>query len=254
MGDRNNDGPLEVTKKEQAALSLMRIKVEALDPASKGIDDATLLRFLYARSLNVEKSTKFFIQHQLWRRSFVPLGYIPEEGIAQELKKERIFLQGHDKQGRAIGVLLASRHFDFSHDVEDLKRYVVYAFDKAIVSTKNRQGNFLIIIDLADLRLKNIDIRGILACLNILQDHYPERLGKLFVIHVPYIFWGAWRMIYPFIDEMTRKKILFVDDKNLQVTLLKEISQDQLPDLYGGLLPLVPIHLSAVPNWPHRNT
>lgn len=36
-------------------------------------------------------------------------------------------------------------------------------------------------------------------------------------------------------------QISFVENKKLRSTLLAEIDEDQLPDVYGGKLPLVPI-------------
>ena len=42
-----------------------------------------------------------------------------------------------------------------------------------------------------------------------MQNYYPERLGKALMIHVPYIFMKAWKMIYPFIDTNTRDKVMF---------------------------------------------
>lgn len=32
----------------------------------------------------------------------------------------------------------------------------------------------------------------------------------MFVVHVPYVFMAAWKMVYPFIDEKTKKKVSFV--------------------------------------------
>jgi hypothetical protein len=46
----------------------------------------------------------------------------------------------------------------------------------------------------------------LLSC-RLLQNYYPERLGKALMIHVPYIFMKAWKMIYPFIDTNTRDKV-----------------------------------------------
>jgi hypothetical protein len=40
------------------------------------------------------------------------------------------------------------------------------------------------------------------------QNYYPERLGKALLIHVPYLFMKAWKMIYPFIDNNTRDKVI----------------------------------------------
>jgi hypothetical protein len=62
-------------------LQQMRHLIAKLDPPSKDIDDATLKRFLRARSNKVEKAAKMFAEHQKWRHTFVPLGYIPEEEV-----------------------------------------------------------------------------------------------------------------------------------------------------------------------------
>lgn len=45
--------------------------------------------------------------------------------------------------------------------------------------------------------------------LNILQDHYPERLGRAFVINVPFLLNAFYKMINPFIDPVTREKLKF---------------------------------------------
>ena len=41
------------------------------------------------------------------------------------------------------------------------------------------------------------------------QDCYPERLGKLFLLHAPRIFMAVWKIIYPFIDDNTKTKVSF---------------------------------------------
>ncbi|KAH9329169.1 hypothetical protein KI387_001277, partial [Taxus chinensis] len=126
----------------------------------------------------------------------------------------------------------------------------VYSFDKMSSSATRGQENFSIIADLDGWTYKNVDIRGALAVLEILQDYYPERLGKLYLIHLPYIFWAAWNIVYPFIDKRTRQKVLMIDNKDIKTTLLSDIDESQLPDIYGGKLPLVPVQDAVVPNWP----
>ncbi|CAM6082807.1 unnamed protein product [Calypogeia fissa] len=82
---------------------------------------------------------------------------------------------------------------------------------------------------------------GWMTALNFLQAHYPERIQKIFVVHVPYIYWGVWKTVNKFIDKRTREKLVFVEDKNLVAVLSKDIDKDQLPKFCGGELDLVPI-------------
>lgn len=240
---------------ETEALNSMKALVLKMDPAAaQSISDSDFLRFLRARGFDTGKASKLLVQHLEWRRSFLPLGFVQEEEIMKELKRKQIFLQGHDKLGCSIVVLLTSRHHAFERDLEEIKRLFVYTFDKAAASNLHDQGKFLIIGDLAGWGIKNMDIRGYLAVLDILQNQYPERLRKLFIVHVPYLFWGAWKIVSPLVDKATREKIVFVEDKHLEETLLNEVEKDQLPSIYGGeQQDLIPIQNFAAPNWPPRN-
>jgi len=235
-------------KLEQSRVNLMRSIVEAKDSSAKATDDATLRRFLRARDLNVGKASELFLKYLKWKRAFVPLGYIPESEVSNELRKNKIFIQGLDKQRRPIGVILAARHNAFDRDLEEFKRLVVYGFDKICACMPRGQEKFVILADLEGWGYKNVDIRAYLMVLEIMQDCYPERLGKLFMIHVPYLFWAAWKTVYPFIDKVTKKKIVFVEDKHIKETLLNDIDESQLPEIFGGKLPLVPTQDCVIPN------
>lgn len=41
-------------------------------------------------------------------------------------------------------------------------------------------------------------------------------------------------------------QIVFVENKNLKATLMKDIEESQIPQTYGGELPLVPIEKSTM--------
>ncbi|KAE9604229.1 putative CRAL-TRIO lipid binding domain-containing protein [Lupinus albus] len=69
------------------------------------------------------------------------------------------------------------------------------------------QEQFLAIADIKGWGYANSDIQGYLNALTILQDYHPERLGKLFIVHAPYMFMKVWKVIYPFVDNNTRKNV-----------------------------------------------
>ncbi len=46
--------------------------------------------------------------------------------------------------------------------------------------------------------------------INILNNHYPERLHKCFLIDTPWLFSLIWKAITPFIPEATKQKVKFV--------------------------------------------
>ncbi|MCO5610011.1 hypothetical protein L7F22_064246 [Adiantum nelumboides] len=215
------------------------IRIQVL--SAEESDEATLGRFLVTNSLDPKKASEALLSHLKWWQTFAPLGYIPEDDIATERKKGKLCLQGHDKTGRTIGVFLIVRHDAFDRDLEEFKRYIVFSFEKAVASSKHRCKELVVIVDLAGWGYRSVDIRGYLALLDILQDHYMNHLGKMILIHVPFIFWAAWKVTSPFFNEYTKERMLFVEDKNLQSALLKEIDEDELPDIYGGKMSLVPV-------------
>ncbi|MCO5590561.1 hypothetical protein L7F22_044532, partial [Adiantum nelumboides] len=119
--------------------------------------------------------------------------------------------------------------------------FVVYGFDKAVASISGDQEKFVVIADLEGYGARNWDVKGYISILNILQDHYPERLGKLYFLNVPSLFRAAWNMVYPFIESNVREKIVFVSRNETMETLLEDIDRTQLPKEFGGSLLLVPI-------------
>lgn len=74
-------------------------------------------------------------------------------------------------------------------------------------------------------------IKIAMEVLNVLTNHYPERLGYAIMLNTPWTFSVFWKVIYPFLDDVTRKKIHFIK-KNEEI--LNFIPKDQLEIDYGG--------------------
>ncbi|KAK2445204.1 Sec14p phosphatidylinositol transfer family protein [Trifolium repens] len=229
------------TEAELTKISLMRAFVESRDPSSKEVDDLMIRRFLRARDLDVEKASSMFLKYLKWKHSFIPNGSVSPSEISDDLAQEKMYVQGVDKKGRPITVAFAAKHFQNKNGLDAFKRYVVFALEKLCSRMPPGEEKFLAIADIKGWGYANSDLRGYLGALTILQDYHPERLGKLFIVHAPYMFMKVWKLIYPFIDDNTKKKIVFVENKKLKSTLLEEIDESQLPEIYGGQLALVPI-------------
>ncbi|KDP23257.1 hypothetical protein JCGZ_23090 [Jatropha curcas] len=226
---------------EQNKVRIMRAHVEREDPSSKDEDDLVIRRFLRARELDIEKASTLFLKYLSWRRTFLPNGFISTSEIPNELAQNKLFMQGVDKKNHPIVVVFGAKHKPYKGSLEEFKRFVAFTLERICARMPPGQEKFVAIADLEGWGYTNSDIRGYLAALSILQDCYPERLAKLYIVHVPYIFMTAWKVIYPFIDKKTKKKIIFVENKNLTSTLLDDIDESQVPDIYGGKQPLVAI-------------
>ncbi|KAI3456346.1 hypothetical protein Pfo_013009 [Paulownia fortunei] len=234
--DLNSENREEI---ERSKIGIMKDLVQTQDPSAKDVDDLMIRRFLRARDLDVEKASAMLLKYLRWRIEFVPNGFISPSEIPNDLAHNKLFMQGYDKTGRPIVVVLAARHKPTT--VEEFKRFVTFTLDKICARMPSGHEKFTAIADLEGWGYANSDIRGYLAALSILQDCYPERLGKLFIINVPYVFMTAWKMVNPFIDKNTKKKIIFVENNKMQSTLLQDIDESQVPNSFGGTLKLVPI-------------
>ncbi|WCJ26715.1 Sec14p-like phosphatidylinositol transfer family protein [Euphorbia peplus] len=226
---------------EQNKVAIMRAHLETEDAHAKEVDDLMIRRFLRARELDVDKASTMFLKYLSWKRSFMPNGPISASQIPTELAQNKLFMQGVDKKNHPIVVVFGAKHIPYKGNLDEFKRFVVFSLERICARMPPGQEKFMAIADIEGWGYTHSDVRAYLAALSILQDCYPERLAKLFIVHVPYIFMTAWKVVYPFIDSKTKKKIVFVDNKKLSSTLLEDIEESQLPDIYGGKLPLVPI-------------
>ncbi|KAF5190315.1 Cral-trio domain-containing protein [Thalictrum thalictroides] len=227
----------------QQKLGIMRSSVEKQDPSSKEVDDVVLKRFLRHRKLDVEKASDSFLKYLTWRNTFVPNGSISESEIQNQLAFKKLFLQGFDKKGRPLAVVFQGRNVPTNGEksLDELKRFLVYSLDKICARMSCGQEQFSAIVDLKGWELSNLDHNVIPVLLSILQEYYPETVGQMYLINQPFTITAKWKIVSPFISSNTKKKFVFVDNKKVTPTLLQDIDEDQLPEIYGGKLPLVSV-------------
>jgi len=67
----------------------------------------------------------------------------------------------------------------------------------------------------------------------ISQDHYPERLGKLYIINAPWGFSSVFNVVKGFLDPVTVSKI-HVLGSSYHKELLAQVPKENLPKFLGG--------------------
>ncbi|CAM6105613.1 unnamed protein product [Calypogeia fissa] len=212
----------------------------------KEVDDATLLRFLKARNMDVAKASEMFIKDWRWRGQFAPKGFIAEDEISRQLLAEKAFLQGLDRKGRPLMILIGAKHFSKGRDMDEFKRYCFYCIERVIASMPAGVEQFVTIFDSGSTGYRNMDTSASLMMVDFLQAHYPERMSKLFLVHWSSLFQGAYRLVEPAVDIDTRKKIVFVVDKEMESILTEEIGGECLPKAYGGMADFIPIQYAQI--------
>lgn len=231
-------------KSPEIAVAQLRKSVQLLGSSTERHGDPTLMRFLIARSMDPDKAAKMFVQWQKWRAEFVPLGFIPDSEIPDELQARKAYLQGLSREGYSVLIIKASNHFP-SKDQLQFKKFVVHLLDKTIASSfkGSEIGNEKLIgvIDLKQIAYKNIDARALITGFQFLQAYYPERLAKCFLLNMPWFFVSVWRMVSYFLEKATLEKVVIVSNEIDKEELIREIGEAALPEEYGGQAKLVAI-------------
>ncbi|KAF5739388.1 Sec14p-like phosphatidylinositol transfer family protein isoform 1 [Tripterygium wilfordii] len=93
------------------------------------------------------------------------------------------------------------------------------------------------LIDFTGWSITNkVPIKSARETINILQNHYPERLAIAFLYNPPRIFEAFWKIVKYFIDAKTFQKVKFVYPKDTDsVELMRSyFDDDNLPTEFGG--------------------
>ncbi|CEP63194.1 phosphatidylinositol transporter LALA0_S07e04588g [Lachancea lanzarotensis] len=202
-----------------------------------------LLRYLRATKWNVTDSISRITQSLAWRRQFGIDDFGEENGdkltaatVEEEERTGKQVVLGFENDARPILYLKAGRqNTKTSHRQV---QHLVFMLERVIDFMPAGQDSLALLIDFKDHQdvpkvAGNSKIPPIgvgKEVLHILQTHYPERLGKALLTNIPWLAWTFLKMIHPFIDPMTREKLVFDEP------FPKYVPEDQLDKLYGGLL------------------
>ncbi|KAH9928717.1 CRAL-TRIO domain-containing protein [Fomitopsis serialis] len=145
----------------------------------------------------------------IWRREYGVYDMITADHVEPEALTGKMIIFGYDKDGRPALYLRPSKQ----NTEENPKQlhFVVWALERCEDLMGPGIENIALMVDFAD-RAKNPSLQTSRATLNILQGHYPERLGRSLIVNVPWLVHAFLKMITPFVDPRTREKMRFNPD------------------------------------------
>ncbi|KAF3446308.1 hypothetical protein FNV43_RR11487 [Rhamnella rubrinervis] len=197
--------------------------------------DACLRRYLEARNWNVDKSKKMMEETLKWRSKFKP-EEIRWREVAIEGETGKLYRANfHDRHGRSVLILRPAMQNTTS--LENQMRHLVYLIENAILNLPEGQEQMAWLIDFTGWTLStSVPIKTARETVNILQNHYPERLAIAFLYSPPRIFEAFWKIVKYFLDTKTFHKVKFVYPNNKDsVELMKQyFDEENLPKEFGG--------------------
>jgi hypothetical protein len=125
----------------------------------------------------------------------------------------KLYVRGYDKEGRALLYMRPAK--ENTNNALHNMIHLTFNLEKAIAcSAKNGRSKICIVIDYEGFALRHAPpLSTSRYTLDILQKHYPERMHKAYICNPPFVFRTFWALIRPFIDPITKEKIVFCNGK-----------------------------------------
>ncbi|KAK8934667.1 Patellin-3 [Platanthera zijinensis] len=196
--------------------------------------DASIARYLRARNWNVKKATKMLKETLKWRLEYKP-EKIRWEEVAHEAETGKIYRSNcFDKYGRSILVMRPSCQNTKSSKGQI--RYLVYCMENAILNLPSDQEQMVWLIDFHGYNLSHLSVKITKETADVLQNHYPERLGIAILYNPPKFFEPFWRVVKPFLEPKTSRKVKFVySDNQASMKIMEEFfNMNELEQTFGG--------------------
>eukprot|EP01060_Flectonema_neradi_P002352 TRINITY_DN11439_c1_g3_i1.p1 TRINITY_DN11439_c1_g3~~TRINITY_DN11439_c1_g3_i1.p1 ORF type:complete len:329 (+),score=60.01 TRINITY_DN11439_c1_g3_i1:187-1173(+) len=184
------------------------------------LNDRCLLRYLRARKYNVEKAKEMLKNTMNWRTTHAPAA-ITHKDVMEISKHFSNYLHMTTKDGNPVCYMRFQRDPPGFTDKDKLQ-HVKFVLEEAARVMKYNDERFpgieklCYIIDLQGFSLNAPGASREVAAkwTDMLQNHYPERLGKAYLINYPSIFSVFWAAVKLFIDSVTAAKVCFVSETN----------------------------------------
>lgn len=153
-----------------------------------------------------------------WRRQFGIAGFLDAENevngtlCSPENETGKEVILGFDNDSRPCLYLKPGRQNTKTSQRQ--VQHLVYMLENVIAFMPSGQDSLALLIDFKHLPVGTVSnkippVNTGRQVLHILQTHYPERLGKALLTNIPLLAWTFLKIIHPFIDPLTREKLVF---------------------------------------------
>jgi hypothetical protein len=240
---RAADTPLtKLDDKQQHILASLKMKIHEdanIDDTQKEWCDAPCLcRYLRARQWDLAKAELMLRNSLRWRKEN-SIDNLRHTVVLSQIVRGHMFNYGYDKVGRPIVLLKVHKEAD-PHTNEQKLLFMIYCMERTLRLMDSTRGieKMVWIVSCADYNLKHNGDMGMARLLiSTLADHFPERLGLVIVVDPPLLFRGLWKVVSPFVDDVTKRKLLFVSgsDKEKRKLMEEYVDVTRLPkELFYG--------------------
>ncbi|KAM6155281.1 SEC14-like protein 5 [Rhynchocyon petersi] len=213
--------------------------------------DEHILRFLRARDFHLDKARDMLRQSLSWRKQY------QVDSLLQTWRPpallEEFYAGGwhyQDIDGRPLYILrlgqMDTKGLMKAVGEEALLRQVLSVNEEGQkrCEINSRQfgcpiSSWTCLLDLEGLNMRHLwrpGVKALLRMIQVVEDNYPETLGRLLIVRAPRVFPVLWTLISPFINENSRQKFLIYSGSHYQGPggLVDYLDKEVIPDFLGG--------------------
>ncbi|BDA47640.1 phosphatidylinositol transfer protein 3 [Coccomyxa sp. Obi] len=204
--------------------------------------EACLTRYLVSRGNNVHNATCALRKTLHWRARFKPES-IYWDDVKDCASGGRLeLLSQPDKSGRPILLYRLRQPSKKGTTAEEYMRFWVYMLECTSRLADNKgAGKAVVVFDMHGYSDPNTIMPTFLTRVELVrtaQAHYPERLASAVVCNPPFVFWALWRSVAPFLDPITKSKVIFASNiEQIQSALRPTVAPELLYESLGGSKP-----------------
>ena len=199
------------------------------------VTESTLRRFITANNCNIDGAQKQILDHLRWRGPYGVESILEEDFSDMEARRE-LYWEGFDLEGNPVIVWNVARHDGSEVSPERYTKFFIYLLEvgaRDFFGGAEKPGTFVIILNAAGIGPKNLDIAGGKYAGPILENHFPERQRRTYVVHVGRLIRFAWGIACNFLDPGTVYKICLLSGFHEQA-LLENFSPEQVRAIERG--------------------
>ncbi|KAJ2160316.1 hypothetical protein GGF46_002362 [Coemansia sp. RSA 552] len=173
------------------------------------LTDECIARYIRARKGVYEDTKKALRKTIEWRAATRPHAIQPDV-VEVENRTGKMYFNGFDKFSRPI--IYMYNHRQNTREADNQIRWVVYTLEMCIRHMRPGVEKVTLAIDTTNWGFSNsVSIGTAKKFLEVLSNHYPERLGRAVVFVPPKFFVTFFTLVSPFIDPVTKAKVAFVN-------------------------------------------
>ncbi|GBM50358.1 Clavesin-2 [Araneus ventricosus] len=191
--------------------------------------DDFLIKFLRARKFNIPKAFSLLKKHMGFKSKNKDIFTGFEYDVMAALVKEKVFgfLPHRCKDGCAVLVVHLDNWNPSKFSIKDISRGVVLFFYHSIRDPLTQINGYKVILDVSSSGLKHLRFctpSNLYLLYNGTQECFPGRFKGIHIMNMSRAFQLAYAVVYPFLSEKLKKRIIFHDKyESLQNYLPKSL-------------------------------